>query len=141
MFFGMHRIGLPLYACFLWLCWVTPSHSVQYSVDGLNLGDAVAGSALQTYGCKPSDEFAQLTLCERTQTRNRGYDYSAFGAVMHDANGVAVFLKVKVAPVQMTKSEAEKENNPLTNGLGGKPLSDRLWGTARDRPRSLIARW
>ena len=138
---SVHRIGLPLYACFLWLCCVTPSHSVQYSVDGLNLGDAVAGSALQTYGCKPSDEFAQLTLCERRQTRNRGYDYSAFGAVMHDANGVAVFLKVKVAPVQMTKSEAEKEIIQLTKELGGKPLSVDWVDPDRDRPASLIARW
>jgi hypothetical protein len=64
---------------------------------------------LQSDSCKPDPAFEQLTSCTRTQTRNRGYDYSASGTLMHNDNGAIVFVKVKVAPVKISEDEIKKE--------------------------------
>ena len=120
---GISRAFMPLSAALFLFSLVTPAQSVEYSVDGWKLGGAVTGPGLQSYSCKPSNAFAQLTSCTRTQTRNRGYNYSAFGTVMHNENGATVFLKVKVAPVQIKKDEIEKEIVQLSGELGGKPAS------------------
>jgi hypothetical protein len=77
---------------------------------------------LQPYSCKPDPAFEQLTSCTRTQTRNRGYDYSAVGTLMHNENGAIVFLKVKVAPVKISEDEIKKETVQLSGELGGKPV-------------------
>src|SRR5690348_8289031 len=111
---SIKRIWLPIFTCCFSLSFATPVLSVEYSVDGLKLGEIVAGAGVQSYNCKPSDAFAQLTTCSRTQTRNKGYNYGAFSSVMHDENGAAVFLKIKVAPVPMTKNDAQKEIDQLT---------------------------
>jgi hypothetical protein len=72
---------------------------------------------LQPYSCKPDPAFEQLTSCTRTQTRNRGYDYSAVGTLMHNENGAIVFLKVKVAPVKISEDEIKKETVQLSGEL------------------------
>jgi hypothetical protein len=51
--------------------------------------------------------------------RNRGYDYTALSTVMHDESGAAVLLKIKVAPVLMTKTDAQKEIDQPSVELGG----------------------
>jgi hypothetical protein len=138
---SISRIGVLLFATFLWLSLLAPAQSVEYAVDGWKLGDTVTGPGLQSYSCKPSNAFAQLTSCNRTQTRNRGYNYSAFGSVMHNENGVIVFLKVKVAPVQMTKNDIQKEIVELSGELGGQPVSVDWVDAIADRPASVIVRW
>jgi hypothetical protein len=104
-------------------CFAVVRHACALSrlaVDGLKLGQAVGGGpALQSYNCKPSDELAQLVSCDRTQMRNRGYDYTALSTVMHDESGAAVLLKIKVAPVLMTKTDAQKEIDQPSVELGG----------------------
>ena len=130
-----------LLTVFLCLSALAPAQAVGYAVDGWKLGDTVSDTSLQTYNCKPSDEFAQLTSCNRTQTRNRGYNYSAFGTVMHDENGVIVFLKLKAAPVLMTKNDIQKEIVELSGELGGKPQSVDWVDGSPDVPASVIAQW
>jgi len=132
---------MTLSAALVWYTVVTPAQSVEYSVDGWKLGGSVTGPGLQSYNCKLSNAFAQLTSCTRTQTRNRGYNYSAIGTVMHDESGATTFVKVKVAPVQIKKDEVEKEIVQLSGELGGKPASVD-WNSAHDdQPTSVIAQW
>jgi tetratricopeptide (TPR) repeat protein len=118
-----------------------PVLAAPYSVDGFTLGQAVTKSNLQSFSCSQSEQFESLASCQRTQTRNRGYDYSAFSTVLQDENGIAVLLKVKVAPVRMTKSEAQKEIEQLSKELGGKPSSVDWVDPRGDGPASVVARW
>jgi len=69
-----------------------------------------------------------VTCCwggHQERARNRGFRYRAFGAVrMHDANGSRLFLKVKVAPVQMIqKRGGEGNQSTYQRNLAGKPTS------------------
>jgi tetratricopeptide (TPR) repeat protein len=138
---SMLRVDLSLFVVFVWLSLAGPAQSVEYAVDGWKLGSTVTSSALQSYGCEPSDDFAQLTSCDRKQTRNRGYSYSAFGSVMHDENGVIVFLEVKVTPVQMTKKDIQTEIIQLSGEFGSKPQFVDWVAAGVDRPESIIVRW
>ena len=137
----IRKIWLPLFSHLFLLFLMTPAFSVQYSVDGLKLGESVTGAGFQSYTCRPSDEFVQLVSCERAQTRNRGYEYSALSAVLHNESGVSVLLRIKVAPVKMTKAEAQKEIDQLSKEFSGKPLSVDWLDADGDRPASVIARW
>jgi tetratricopeptide (TPR) repeat protein len=138
---AISRACVTLLAALLWLSLVEPAQSVEYTVDGWKLGTIVTGPSLQSYSCKPSNAFEQLTSCNRTQTRNRGYDYGTFGTVMHNESGVTVLLKVKVAPVRISKNEIQKEIVELSRELGGRPVAiDWVDGNA-DQPPSVIARW
>jgi hypothetical protein len=137
----MRRTYLLMFVCFLLLSFMTQAESVEYVVDGLKLGGNVTGTGVQSYNCQLSDEFTQLVSCERTQTRNRGYDYSATSTIMHNEGGIAVLLRIKVTPVRMTKGEAQKEIDQLSKELGGKPLSVDWLDAYADRPASVIARW
>ena len=126
-------------AVFLWLLLIIPARSVEYTVDGWKLGANIESGSLQAYSCKPAPAFEQLTSCTRTQPTNLG---SLAGALMHNENGVIVFLKVKVAPVQMTKNDIQKEIVELSGELGGsQPVSVNWVDAIADRPASVIARW
>ena len=125
----------------LWLFLAEPAQSVEYAVDGWTLGTVATAASLQSYTCKPHTAFVQLTSCNRTQARSRGYNYSAFGTVMHNENGVTVFLKVKVAPVRISKSEIQKEIVELSRELQGQPVSVDWMDGSGDGPTSVIARW
>ena len=138
---SISRADVTLFATFLWLSLVAPAQSVEYAVDGWKLGDTVTGPGLQSYNCKPTNALAQLTSCNRTQTRNRGYNYNAFGILMHSENGAIVFLKVKVAPVQISKNEIQKEIADLSRELGSQPVSTDWVDANTDRPASVIVRW
>jgi hypothetical protein len=124
----------------LWLCLTEPARSVEYAVDGWKLGSTVTGASLQFYSCKPDPAFEQLTSCTRTQTRNRGYDYSAFGTLMHNENGAIVFVKVKVAPVKISEDEIKKEIVQLSGELGGRATVNWIDGSELGA-RSVIAQW
>src|SRR5258705_6526159 len=138
---GILRACLTLSAALLSFSLVTPAQSAEYSVDGWKLGGTVTGPALQSYSCRPSSALAQLTSCTRTQMRNRGYNYSAFGTVMHDESGATIFLKVKVSPVQIKRDEIEREIVQLSGELGSKPASVDWTSAYGDQPTSVIAQW
>ena len=125
-------------AALLWLLLTGPARSVDYVVDGWKLGANLTSGSLQSYGCKPDPAFEQLTSCTRTQPRNRGYDYSAVGTVMHNENGAIVFLKVKVAPVKISEDEIKKEIVQLSGELGSKATVN--W-VESDGARLVIAQW
>ena len=138
---AISRACLALPVALLWLSLVEPAHSIEYAVDGWKLGAIVTGPSLQSYSCKPDAAFEQLTACSRTQTRNRGYNYSAFGTLMHSEKGAIVFLKVKVAPVQISKDEIRKEIADLSREIGSQPVSTNWVDANTDRPASVIVRW
>ena len=105
---------LPVLVCSFVLSVITAAHSAQYTIDGLVLGERVKGPNLQSYSCKPSDEFARHTTCARTQTRSRGYNYSAFSTIMYKEDGTFTYLMIKVAPVVITKQDIQKELDELS---------------------------
>lgn len=133
--------GTLLSAALVWLLLIGPARSVDYTVDGWKLGANITSGSLQAYSCKPAAAFEHLISCTRTQTRNRGYDYSAVSTLMHDENGAIDFLKVRVAPVKISEDEIKKEIVQLTGEFGGsKPVVDWVDRTP-DGGKSVIARW
>jgi tetratricopeptide (TPR) repeat protein len=118
---------------------MTPACAAQYVIDGLTLGTKVTGPNLQFYGCKPSDEFAQLTLCNRGQAGGRGS--SALSTVMHKDDGTAVYLMVKIATTSLTKKSVQNEIDDLSRELGGLPVKVEWHDQDPEQPTSLVARW
>ena len=135
------RLWLPLFSYLLLLPLVAPAQSAPYTVDGLKLGEAIPGSGLQTYSCKPSEQFAKLTSCTRTQTRNRGYNYTALNTVMHKEDGTSVYLMIKVAPVVLTKKDVQKEIEELSRENGAQPAAVDWQDPSSGRPASVMVRW
>jgi tetratricopeptide (TPR) repeat protein len=135
------RVLPALLVYFLLLSATAPAQSAQYTVDGLTLGEKVSGPTLQSYSCKPSEEFARLTSCSRAQTRNRGYNYTASSTILQKDDGAAVYLMINVAPVSLTKKDVQKEIDELSREIGGQPASVDWQDPSSDRPTSVIVRW
>ena len=132
---------LPVLVCSFVLSVITAAHSAQYTIDGLVLGEKVKGPNLQSYSCKPSDEFARHTTCARTQTRSRGYNYSAFSTIMYKEDGTFTYLMIKVAPVVITKQDIQKELDELSREHGEQPATIEWQEANRQAPISVIATW
>jgi hypothetical protein len=127
-----------LSAASLWLLLTGPARSVDYVVDGWKLGANIKSGSLQAFSCTPAAAYDQLTACIRTQPTSLG---SLAGTLMHNENGAVVFLKVRVAPVKISKDQIEKEIVQLSGELGGKPSSVNWVDGRPDGGRSVIAQW
>jgi hypothetical protein len=100
----------------LWLLLIEHARSAEYVVDGWKLGANVTSGSLQSYSRTPDPAFAQLTSC----TRNRG---NLVGVLMRNEDGAIVFLKVKVAPTNISEDQIKKEIVDLSGEFGGEPSS------------------
>ncbi|WP_342726366.1 hypothetical protein AAFG07_05580 [Bradyrhizobium sp. B097] len=110
-----------------------------FLVDGWTLGTSVSASdsRLKSFTCNSSPDFARLTSCNRTQTRNRGYNYTADSILLFGEDRNLLLVAIKVAPVLLTKKEILREIDELSRERGGAP--DAADWTSDGQ--SVIAKW
>jgi tetratricopeptide (TPR) repeat protein len=116
-----------------------PAVAAPYVVEGFALGErAVGNQNYSAYACRPSDRYAGVTQCQRTQKRGAA---NFTGTILHAQDGVALYLMASVAPVSLNRSAIEQEIATLTREFGERP-SELIWFDPRQGlPTSVIAAW
>src|SRR5437016_1844556 len=139
------RTWLFILVCLFEIAATPSADSAQYVVEGLALGDRVRfdSSIYQSYTCQPSDEFADLTNCRRTQRRDTSSILSS--TIIHTQDGTAIYLMANVAPVSLSRNVVEREIEELSRQIKNRPTRvdwDQssviaLWGDLKlDNPSS-----
>jgi tetratricopeptide (TPR) repeat protein len=121
-----------------------PSHAAQYVVDGFTLGEQVASSNpnYQTYNCKPSNQFADATQCERVQTRKgKAGPITVSSTLIHSRDGGAFYVMVNAAPVTLNTAVVQKEIQDLSGVIGASPATVNWFTKDAKAPTSLVATW
>ena len=119
-----------------------PAQTAQYVVDGISLGDRVApgGSKYRSYGCQPSNEFANATHCERTQILKGSLGrLTVVHALIHARDGTAMYIMADAAPVLLSKQIIQRELDDLTRSIHAPPA--RVEYNRQDNPTAVIAIW
>jgi hypothetical protein len=99
----------------------TDAQTSRYSVDGLALGAQVRfdSAVYQGYQCAPSDQFADLTWCQRkrVETEARG-QFTSSTSILHSADGTAFYVNHSLEPAFFTGNEAKEEIDRLAKKYG-----------------------
>src|ERR1700730_565190 len=91
--------------------------AAHYVVDGAALGDRIEFSSptYQSYTCKPSEDLAAFTRCQRTQQKKNSYGNAVVAnTIMTAQDGSAVYIMINVAPVPIRKTQVEDEIKELS---------------------------
>jgi hypothetical protein len=118
------RAWLPIFVLFAGLLVTAPGHTAEYVVDGFKLGDPVALGSLnsQSYNCRPSNDFADATQCERSQqTKGEAGNLTLAHTLIHSSDDVAIYIKVDAAPVVLSKTVIEREIPALSRKINEAP--------------------
>jgi hypothetical protein len=94
-----------------------------YSVDGFALGsNAFQSGRYNEYSCKPSEQFASLTVCERKEpeTVARGKFTSTY-ALMHAQDGQVAYASRLLEPAWFSADEAKEDIGRLTKRYRQEP--------------------
>jgi tetratricopeptide (TPR) repeat protein len=114
----------------------------QDAVDGVQLGSKVAAdlTAAQGYKCRPSDDFAGLSRCERFQSRReRGALQTVTNTVMHAEGGNVLYVMATQGNVPMTAAMARTEIEQLSVQFKAKPTTIK-W-EPEGKATSVIVSW
>jgi len=134
---------LPLFAFFIELLAAPCAYSAQYVVGGFTLGERVASdsASYRSYTCRPSDDFARVTRCERSQQQrgSGGSNYVLSSTILHNENGIALYLMANAAPVSVNRNAVEREIEVLSQEIKERPAKVD-WST-EGQPTSVIALW
>jgi tetratricopeptide (TPR) repeat protein len=121
-----------------WGAW--PAGAAQYVVEGFSLGAAVSANPdYRSYACKPSADFAGMTECQRSQQRGTSV---AVSTILHKtADGTAVYLMVKAAPVKLSRSAVLSEIANLARQFNAQPVAVEWLPQRQGLPSAVVARW
>ena len=113
----------------------------QYKVEGFVLGDEIRpqDAKYRTYTCKPSEDFAGITWCQRTQTRSSGGLFSS--SLAHTRERIAVYVMANIGPVSGSKSAIETEIQTLSRENNEQPTAVNWFSRGQNLPTAVIARW
>jgi tetratricopeptide (TPR) repeat protein len=138
------RVCSLLVALFGVLLTPAPSHAAQYVVDGFTLGDQVLSSNpnYQSYNCRPSDQFADATQCDRVQNKKgKAGPISVSSKLIHAQDGAAIYAMVNAAPVTLSTAIVQKEIQDLSRVIGAAPETVSWFTQDPKAPTSVIATW
>jgi TolA-binding protein len=135
------RTWLPLLVSLFGITATTSADSAQYVVEGLALGDRVPFDSpnYQSYTCRPSDDFAGLTWCQRTQ--QRGTNAILSSTIIHTQDGTAIYLMANIAPVSLSRNVVLTEIDDLSRELQQRPIKVNWLPQRQGLPKSFIAVW
>src|SRR6476620_6225398 len=140
------RLFPPVIALLFELSATASAGAAQYVVDGIALGSRVAldSQNYRSYSCNPSDDFAELVWCQRSQQRSaKGRNIIVSNTIAHTPDRTALYLMANAAPVMLNRSIIESEIDQLTRELGEQPVKI-TWFPRYHRPNgptSVIVHW
>jgi tetratricopeptide (TPR) repeat protein len=120
------------------------AHAGQYTIDGFTLGDRVSssGSTYRSYTCKPSDDFAEASRCERTrETRANRVSSVSSDTLIHAQDGTVLYVMSNIAPLSLTRRAVESEIDALAQNMNERPAKVMWFPEDQGPPTSVIAIW
>jgi tetratricopeptide (TPR) repeat protein len=121
---------------------MTSAGAAQYVIEGFSLGErAFDNPAYRSYSCKPSDDFAGLTWCQRTKQRSATNSVLSSTIMHNTGNGTAVYLMANVAPITISRKIIQSEIDELSREINQRPAMVKLLPERQGLPTSLVALW
>lgn len=114
----------------------------QYVVDGLYLGGRVqfGSPSYLEYGCRPSEQFAGFTFCQKQRLeRERRGNFASSYSLLHAADGTAVYVNRALEPAFFSGDEAKADIERLSKRLGNPNVI--AMPRQSDVPFGMIASW
>jgi hypothetical protein len=96
----------------------------RYVITGLELGSRIAfGSpAYRAYKCRPSDQFADLTWCTKTESdRERRGPFQASYSMIHDSDGTVIYINRYQEPAYWSPTEVDDDIAQYSRSHGAGP--------------------
>lgn len=121
----------------------TPSVHPEYVVDGLALGNRVVfeSAAYRDYQCRPSDQFAGFTFCQKQRLmQERRGAYTSINTLLHSAEGTAVYINRYLEPAFFDGDEARIDVEGRSKKFGS-PAGVIPMPSNSDIPNGMIAYW
>jgi Double zinc ribbon len=115
-----------------------------YTIDGFSLGAQVdfESPMYRGYKCTPSEQFPDLTRCQRTKKEEpiwrRSFDSTS--SLMHTRNGTVVYINRHMAPLIFDRNEYQNEINKLSSRFRERAHEMRM-PEREGFPNAVIALW
>jgi hypothetical protein len=124
------------------LCGNATAEPARYAIDGLAVGTQLNfdDASYRQYRCSPSDQFGDLTWCQKTRKDREPRGSTAIYSLLHSGDGSILYINRSQEPGVSNPQKAEEEIQQYSRKIGESPRVMKM-PHRNGLPDGLIAVW
>ena len=124
------------------LCGNATAEPAKYTIDGLAVGTQLNfdDASYRQYRCSPSDQFGDLTWCQKTRKDREPRGSTAIYSLLHSGDGSILYINRSQEPGVSNPQKAEEEIQQYSRKIGESPRVMKM-PHRNGLPAGLIAVW
>ena len=124
------------------LCGNATAEPARYAIDGLAVGTQLNfdDASYRQYRCSPSDQFGDLTWCQKTRKDREPRGSTAIYSLLHSGDGSILYINRSQEPGVSNPQKAEEEIQQYSRKIGESPRVMKM-PHRNGLPAGLIAVW
>ena len=124
------------------LCGNATAEPAKYTIDGLAVGTQLNfdDASYRQYRCSPSDQFGDLTWCQKTRKDREPRGSTAIYSLLHSGDGSILYINRSQEPGVSNPQKAEEEIQQYSRKIGESPRVMKM-PHRNGLPDGLIAVW
>lgn len=124
------------------LCGNATAEPAKYAIDGLAVGTQLNfdDASYRQYRCSPSDQFGDLTWCQKTRKDREPRGSTAIYSLLHSGDGSILYINRSQEPGVSNPQKAEEEIQQYSRKIGESPRVMKM-PHRNGLPDGLIAVW
>ena len=124
------------------LCGNATAEPAKYTIDGLAVGTQLNfdDASYRQYRCSPSDQFGDLTWCQKTRKDREPRGSTAIYSLLHSGDGSILYINRSQEPGVSNPQKAEEEIQQYSRKFGKSPRVMKMPHRS-GLPDGLIAVW
>lgn len=124
------------------LCGNATAEPAKYTIDGLAVGTQLNfdDASYRQYRCSPSDQFGDLTWCQKTRKDREPRGSTAIYSLLHSGDGSILYINRSQEPGVSNPQKAEEEIQQYSRKFGKSPRVMKMPHRS-GLPDELIAVW
>ena len=124
------------------LCGNATAEPAKYTIDGLAVGTQLNfdDASYRQYRCSPSDQFGDLTWCQKTRKDREPRGSTAIYSLLHSGDGSILYINRSQEPGVSNPQKAEEEIQQYSRKFGESPRVMKMPHRS-GLPDGLIAVW
>ena len=105
------------------LCGNATAEPAKYTIDGLAVGTQLNfdDASYRQYRCRPSDQFGDLTWCQKTRKDREPRGSTAIYSLLHSADGSILYINRSQEPGVSNPQKAEEGVQQHSRKIGKSP--------------------